>query len=160
MRYLEESKNNNLPRPVTVQNAYSLLNRVFEGDMAEVSIRENIGLLVYSPMAFGVLSGKYIKGIEGEKARLHLFPRFARYSSMQSTEATRRYLELAEANNMTLAQMSLSFVNQRVFVTSNIIGATTLKQLKENIDSINLTLNKDLIQEIDKIHAVIPNPAP
>ncbi|QCE40913.1 aldo/keto reductase [Psychroserpens sp. NJDZ02] len=160
MRYLEESKNNNLPRPVTVQNAYSLLNRVFEGDMAEVSIRENIGLLVYSPMAFGVLSGKYIKGIEGEKARLHLFPRFARYSSMQSTEATRRYLELAEANNMTLAQMSLSFVNQRVFVTSNIIGATTLKQLKENIDSINLTLKGDLIQEIDKIHAVIPNPAP
>ena len=160
MRYLEESKNNNLPRPVTVQNAYSLLNRVFEGDMAEVSIRENIGLLVYSPMAFGVLSGKYIKGIEGEKARLHLFPRFARYSSMQSTEATRRYLELAEANNMTLAQMSLSFVNQRVFVTSNIIGATTLKQLKENIDSINLTLKADLIQEIDKIHAVIPNPAP
>ncbi|QXP60906.1 aldo/keto reductase [Olleya sp. HaHaR_3_96] len=159
MRYLEEAKNNNLPRPVTIQNAYSLLNRVFEGDMAEVSIRENIGLLVYSPMAFGVLSGKYIKGIEGEKARLHLFPRFARYSSEQSTEATKQYLELAEANNMTLAQMSLSFVNMRDFVTSNIIGATTIKQLKENIDSINLTLNKELMQEIDKIHAGIPNPA-
>lgn len=160
MRYLEESKNNNLPRPVTIQNAYSLLNRVFEGDMAEVSIRENIGLLVYSPMAFGVLSGKYIKGIEGQKARLHLFPRFARYSSQQATEATKQYLQLAENNGLTLAQMALAFVNQRRFVTSNIIGATSVNQLKENIDSINLTLNTELMQQIDAIHAKIPNPAP
>ena len=160
MRYLEESKNNNLPRPVTIQNAYSLLNRVFEGDMAEVSIRENIGLLVYSPMAFGVLSGKYIKGIEGQKARLHLFPRFARYSSQQATEATKQYLQLAENNGLILAQMSLAFVNQRRFVTSNIIGATSVNQLKENIDSINLTLNTELMQQIDAIHAKIPNPAP
>ncbi|WP_281847779.1 aldo/keto reductase [Olleya namhaensis] len=160
MRYLEESRNNNLPRPVTIQNAYSLLNRVFEGDMAEVSIRENIGLLVYSPMAFGVLSGKYIKGIEGQKARLHLFPRFARYSSQQATEATKQYLQLAENNGLTLAQMSLAFVNQRRFVTSNIIGATSVNQLKENIDSINLTLNTELMQQIDAIHAKIPNPAP
>ncbi|WP_272023743.1 aldo/keto reductase [Olleya namhaensis] len=160
MRYLEESRNNNLPRPVTIQNAYSLLNRVFEGDMAEVSIRENIGLLVYSPMAFGVLSGKYIKGIEGQKARLHLFPRFARYSSEQATEATKQYLKLAENNGLTLAQMSLAFVNQRRFVTSNIIGATSVNQLKENIDSINLTLNTELMQQIDAIHAKIPNPAP
>lgn len=160
MRYLEESRNNNLPRPVTIQNAYSLLNRVFEGDMAEVSIRENIGLLVYSPMAFGVLSGKYIKGIEGQKARLHLFPRFARYSSEQATEATKQYLKLAENNGLTLAQMSLAFVNQRRFMTSNIIGATSVNQLKENIDSINLTLNTELMQQIDAIHAKIPNPAP
>ena len=160
MRYLEESKNNNLPRPVTIQNAYSLLNRVFEGDMAEVSIRENIGLLVYSPMAFGVLSGKYIKGIEGQNARLHLFPRFARYSSQQATEATKQYLELAENNGLTLAQMALAFVNHRRFVTSNIIGATTMNQLKENVDSINLTLSLDLLQQIDAIHAKIPNPAP
>ncbi len=160
MRYLEESRNNNLPRPVTIQNAYSLLNRVFEGDMAEVSIRENIGLLVYSPMAFGVLSGKYIKGIEGQKARLHLFPRFARYSSEQATGATKQYLKLAENNGLTLAQMSLAFVNQRRFMTSNIIGATSVNQLKENIDSINLTLNTELMQQIDAIHAKIPNPAP
>ena len=160
MRYLEESRNNNLPRPVTIQNAYSLLNRVFEGDMAEVSIRENIGLLVYSPMAFGVLSGKYIKGIEGQKARLHLFPRFARYSSEQATEATKQYLQLAENNGLTLAQMSLAFVNQRRFVTGNIIGATSVNQLKENIDSINLTLNTELMQQIDAIHAKTPNPAP
>ena len=160
MRYLEESKLNNLPRPVTTQNAYSLLNRVYEGDMAEVSMRENIGLLVYSPMAFGVLSGKYIKNTAGENSRLKLFPRFARYSSEQATKATQKYLELAEANNMSLAQMSLAFVNQREFVTSNIIGATNLEQLKENIDSVNLYLNDEVLDNIDEIHNVIPNPAP
>lgn len=160
MRYLEEAKNNNLPRPVTIQNAYSLLNRVFEGDMAEVSLRENIGLLVYSPMAFGVLSGKYVKGIAGDNSRLKLFPRFARYSSEQSTLATKKYLELAEQNNLSLAQMSLAFVNRRPFVTSNIIGASSLIQLKENINSINLTLNEELMEQIENIHAIIPNPAP
>ncbi|MEM5540825.1 aldo/keto reductase [Olleya sp. AS48] len=160
MRYLEEAKTNNLPRPVTIQNAYSLLNRVFEGDMAEVSLRENIGLLVYSPMAFGVLSGKYVKGIAGDNSRLKLFPRFARYSSEQSTLATKKYLELAEQNNLSLAQMSLAFVNRRPFVTSNIIGASSLIQLKENINSINLTLNEELMEQIENIHAIIPNPAP
>ena len=160
MRYLEEAKNNNLPRPITIQNAYSLLNRVFEGDMAEVSLRENIGLLVYSPMAFGVLSGKYVKAIAGDNSRLKLFPRFARYSSEQSTLATKKYLELAEQNNLSLAQMSLAFVNRRPFVTSNIIGASSLIQLKENINSINLTLNEELMEQIENIHAIIPNPAP
>ncbi|MGB6269652.1 MAG: aldo/keto reductase [Olleya sp.] len=160
MRYLEEAKNNNLPRPVTIQNAYSLLNRVFEGDMAEVSLRENIGLLVYSPMAFGVLSGKYIKNTAADNARLKLFPRFSRYSSEQSTLATKKYLDLAEQNNMSLAQMSLAFVNQRPFVTSNIIGVTSIQQLKENIDSINVSLSETILEEIDNIHAIIPNPAP
>ncbi|WP_397364409.1 aldo/keto reductase [Olleya sp. R77988] len=160
MRYLQESKSNNLPRPITIQNAYSLLNRVFEGDMAEVSLRENIGLLVYSPMAFGVLSGKYVKNTAADNARLKLFPRFARYSSEQSTLATKKYLELAEQNNMSLAQMSLAFVNQRPFVTSNIIGATNLGQLKENIESVNLDLSDSILEEINKIHAIIPNPAP
>lgn len=160
MRYLEESKNNNLPRPVTVQNAYSLINRVYEGDMAEISMRENIGLLVYSPMAFGVLSGKYIKNTAAENSRLKLFPRFARYSSEQATKATQHYLELAESNNMSLAQMALAFVNQREFVTSNIIGATNLEQLKENIGSINLELNEEILNSINNIHNVLPNPAP
>lgn len=160
MRYLEEAKTNNLPRPVTIQNAYSLLNRVFEGDMAEVSLRENIGLLVYSPMAFGVLSGKYVKGLAGDNSRLKLFPRFARYSSEQSTLATKKYLELAEQNHLSLAQMSLAFVNRQPFVTSNIIGASSLIQLKENINSINLTLNEELMEQIENIHAIIPNPAP
>jgi aryl-alcohol dehydrogenase-like predicted oxidoreductase len=160
MRYLEESKTHQLPRMITIQNAYSLLNRVFEGDMAEVAIRENIGLLAYSPMAFGVLSGKYIKGTAADNARLKLFPRFARYSSAQSTEATKRYLKIAENNNMTLAQMALAFVTQQPFVTSNIIGATSIEQLNENIDSIHLTLNDDILKAINEVHAEIPNPAP
>jgi len=160
MRYLEESKKHNLPRMISIQNAYSLLNRVFEGDMAEIAMRENIKLLAYSPMAFGVLSGKYIKGTAADNARLKLFPRFARYSSEQSTEATKAYLALAEDNNMSLAQMSLAFVTQQPFVLSNIIGATTLEQLEENIDSINIDLSKDLLAKINAIHARIPNPAP
>ena len=160
MRYLEESKKHDLPRMITIQNAYSLLNRVFEGDMAEVAIRENIKLLAYSPLAFGVLSGKYIKGIAAENSRLKLFPRFARYSSEQSTEATKQYLKLAEANNMSLTQMALAFVNQRPFVASNIIGATTVEQLKENIDSIDVELSDELLNKINAIHDAIPNPAP
>ena len=160
MRYLEESNKHNLPRMISIQNAYSLLNRVFEGDMAEVAIRENVKLLAYSPMAFGVLSGKYIKGTAAENARLKLFPRFARYSSEQATEATKQYLALAEKNNLSLAQMSLAFVTQQPFVLANIIGATNLIQLEENIDSINVGLSKDLLAKINAIHARIPNPSP
>lgn len=158
MRYMEESKTG-LPRMISIQNAYSLINRVFEGDMAEVSIRENVGLLAYSPMAFGVLSGKYIKRTAADNARLKLFPRFARYSSEQSTEATKRYLKIAEDNGLTLAQMSLAFVNQQPFVTSNIIGATNLEQLKENINSIHVTLSDEVLGQINEVHNVIPNPA-
>lgn len=160
MRYLEESKTNALPRMITIQNAYSLLNRVFEGDMAEISLREDIGLLAYSPMAFGVLSGKYIKGTAADNARLKLFPRFARYSGDKATEATKRYMQIAEDHNMTLAQMSLAFVTDRPFMTSNIIGATSLEQLKENIDSINFELSDEILKAIDAVHAEIPNPAP
>jgi aryl-alcohol dehydrogenase-like predicted oxidoreductase len=160
MRYLEESKTHNLPRMISIQNAYSLLNRVFEGDMAEIAMRENIKLLAYSPMAFGVLSGKYIKGTAAHNARLKLFPRFARYSSEQATEATKEYLKLAEENGLSLAQMSLAFVTQQPFVLANIIGATTLEQLEENIDSIHLELSKELLDKINEIHTRIPNPAP
>ncbi|MBT8304179.1 MAG: aldo/keto reductase [Bacteroidia bacterium] len=160
MRYLEESKHNDLPRMITVQNAYSLLNRVFEGDSAEISMREGMGLLAYSPMAFGVLSGKYILGKAADNARLKLFPRFSRYSGQQSTEATKKYLKIAEDNDMTLAQMALAFVTQQPFVTGNIIGATTLDQLEENIDSIDITLSDDILDQINSVHAEIPNPAP
>ncbi|MEY8849930.1 aldo/keto reductase [Psychroserpens sp. XS_ASV72] len=160
MRYLEESKTHNLPRMITIQNAYSLINRVFEGDMAEIAMREDIGLLAYSPMAFGVLSGKYIKGTAADNARLKLFPRFARYSSEKATEATKRYLKLAEEHNISLAQMALAFVTDRPFVTSNIIGATSLEQLEENIDSINISLSDEMLKAIDAIHAELPNPAP
>ena len=160
MRYLEESKHHNLPRVATIQNAYSLLTRTFETDLAEVALRENVGLLAYSPMAFGVLSGKYIKGKADDNARLKLFPRFARYSGEKAEEAAKHYLKIAEDNNMTLAQMSLAFVNQQPFVTSTIIGATNIEQLKENIDSIDVTLSEDVLQQIEEVHQVIPNPAP
>ncbi|GAA4246291.1 aldo/keto reductase [Winogradskyella damuponensis] len=160
MRYLEESKTHHLPRMITVQNAYSLINRVFEGDMAEVAHREHIGLLAYSPMAFGVLSGKYIKGTATKDARLNVYSHFSRYNSANATEATKRYLKIAEDYNMSLAQMALAFVNERPFITSNIIGATNLKQLEENIDSINISLSDEVLKAINAVHAEIPNPAP
>ncbi|MEZ4855115.1 MAG: aldo/keto reductase [Gelidibacter sp.] len=159
MRFLEESKAHNLPKTITIQNAYSLINRVFEGDMAEIAIRENIGLLAYSPMAFGVLSGKYIKGTAADNARLKLFPRFSRYSSASCTEATKRYLKIAEDHNISLAQMALAFVTQQSFVTSTIIGATSMEQLKENIGSSNLRLNDEILEAIEAVHKDIPNPA-
>lgn len=160
MRYLEESKNHNLPKVATIQNAYSMLTRTFETDLAEVALRENVGLLAYSPMAFGVLSGKYIKGKAADNARLKLFPRFARYSSEKASVAAKQYLKMAEDNKISLAQMSLAFVNQQPFVTSTIIGATNLEQLEENIDSINVNLSDDLLEQINAIHNDFPNPAP
>ncbi|MGV8812849.1 MAG: aldo/keto reductase [Gelidibacter sp.] len=159
MRFLEESKTHHLPRMLTVQNAYSLLNRSFEGDMAEIAMRENIGLLAYSPLGCGVLSGKYIMGKDTINSRLNLFTRFARYSSAQCTEATKRYLAIAYNHNLSLAQMSLAFVTQQPFVTSNIIGATNLVQLKENIDSIYLNLSSEVLDAIEEVHNEIPNPS-
>ena len=160
MRYLEEVRKDKLPKISTIQNAYSLLNRVFEGDLAEISLRENMGLLAYSPLAFGVLSGKYIEGTAAKNARLNLFPRFARYSSEQATEATKAYLKLAKELGLSLTTLALAFVSGRPFVTSNIIGATTLEQLKENIDSIHTKLDEDTLKEINTIHSKIPNPSP
>ena len=160
MRYVEEIRKDSLTPISTAQNAYSLLNRTYEGDLAEVSLREDIGLLAYSPLAFGVLSGKYIEGTAADNARLKLFPRFARYSSAQSTEATKQYLKLAQDLGISLTTLALAFVNQRPFVTSNIIGATNLDQLKENIESINTEFSQETLDRIDAIHAGIPNPAP
>jgi aryl-alcohol dehydrogenase-like predicted oxidoreductase len=111
-------------------------------------------------MAFGVLSGKYIKGKAADNSRLKLFPRFARYSSEQSTEATKHYLKIAEDHNMSLAQMSLAFVNQQPFISSNIIGATSISQLEENLNSIKFDLNEEVLHAINLVHAKNPNPAP
>ncbi len=160
MRYLEEHKVNNLPKMVTIQNPYSLLNRIFEGDLAEVAIREHVGLLAYSPLAFGVLSGKYVTGTASKNARLNKFPRFSRYSSPQATSATEKYLEIAKHYNLSLTQMALAFVNQQPFVSGNIIGATSIEQLKENIESINITLDEDILTAINTVHSKIPNPSP
>lgn len=160
-RYLEESRINSLPRISTIQNPYSLLNRTFESDLAEMSLRENVGLLAYSPLASGSLSGKYIGGKLPKNSRFDLFPRFAgRYNSPQALEATKRYFELAKDHGLSLTQMALAFVNQQPFITGNIIGATTMEQLKENIASIDVNLTGDLINQINAIHNAIPNPAP
>ena len=160
MRFLEESKYQNLPRIKTVQNPYSLLNRLFESGSAEVCIRENVGLLAYSPMAFGVLSGKFLSGQSHPNARITLFPQFVRYNSVQCAEATRLYQEIAQKHGLTLTELSLAFVNQQAFVSSTIIGATTLEQLKENIASIDVVLSDEILKEIEAVHAIIPDPAP
>ena len=158
MRFLEESKNN-LPRLITIQNPYSLLNRQFEVGNAEVSLRENVGLLAYSPLGCGVLSGKYVEKKDSPNSRLNLFKRFVRYSSKQSTEATKMYLEIARNNGISLSHLALAFINHQPFVTSNIIGATNIEQLKENIDSVQITLTPEILRQIEKVHELIPDPA-
>jgi aryl-alcohol dehydrogenase-like predicted oxidoreductase len=161
MRYLEESKvHQSLPRMKTIQNPYSLLNRLFEVGLSEISMREQIGLLAYSPLGFGVLSGKYLTDVPPRKARVTLFPNYNRYSGETSTQATEAYAALAKAHDLSLAQMALAFVNTRPFLTSNIIGATSMEQLKENIASIDVDLSDEVLEGIEEIHNTIPNPAP
>ena len=158
MKYLEYSKEG-LPKMITIQNPYSLLNRLFEVGSAEICKRENVGLLAYSPLGFGVLSGKYRNGKMPENSRLKLFSNLARFR-MISVKATDLYHDVAMKYDISLTQMSLAFVNDRPFVTSNIIGATSMDQLKENINSINLKLSKEIIAEINSVNEKIPNPAP
>ncbi|NNJ88781.1 MAG: NADP(H)-dependent aldo-keto reductase [Eudoraea sp.] len=161
MRFLEESKvHKSLPRMITIQNPYSLLNRSFEVGLSEISMREKLGLLAYSPLGFGVLSGKYLGGAKPENARITLFPAYGRYSNEIALKATQKYLDLAEKHQITLSQMALAFVTSRPFLTSTIIGATSMEQLKENIGSIDLSLSDELLKEIDAIHNENPDPAP
>lgn len=161
MRYLEESKvHKSLPRMITIQNPYSLLNRLFEVGLAEISIREKLGLLAYSPLGFGVLSGKYLNGAKPDNARITLFPAYGRYSNENALNATQKYLDLANKHGISLPQMALAFVTSRPFVTSTIIGATSMEQLKENVGSIDLNLSDEILKEIKSIHNKIPNPAP
>ena len=159
MKFLELSKNN-LPKMITIQNPYSLLNRLFEVGNSEICIRENVGLLAYSPLGFGVLSGKYLNGELPDGSRLKLFPNLSRFAGIQSMKATEQYMRVAKKYKMSLTHLSLSFVNSRPFVTSNIIGASKLSQLKENVDSINIKLDDNVVREIDQIQSLIPNPAP
>ena len=161
MRYLEESKvHQSLPRMRTIQNPYNLLNRLFEVGLSEVSMREQIGLLAYSPLGFGVLSGKYLTEIPPRKARITLFPNYNRYSGETAVQATQKYADLAKEHGLSLTQMALAFVNTRPFLTSNIIGATSMEQLKENIESIDVNLSDEVLEGIEEIHKAIPNPAP
>ncbi len=160
MRYLQESQSRNLPRMVTIQNPYSLLNRSFEGGLAEIALREDIKLLAYSPMAFGTLSGKFLNGQMPPKSRLALFPHYNRYINPNAVKATEQYAALAAKYDIPFAQMSLAFVNTRPFVTSTIVGATNVEQLQENIASIQVDLPDELINALDEVQELVPNPAP
>lgn len=160
MKFLQLAEQHGLPRAVSIQNPYNLLNRSYEVGLAEVSHREDIGLLAYSPLAFGVLTGKYLNGQWPEGARITLFKRFSRYLSPQAEAAAGAYVQLARDNGLSPAQMALAFINQQPFVTSNIIGATSLAQLEENIGSAGITLSDDLLKAIEAIHVQHPNPSP
>ena len=158
MKYLQISKEKNLPRMMSIQNVYSLVNRVFDVANSEVSIRENCGLLAYSPLAGGRLSGKYINS-QPKNARYTLWPsRFSRHHTERGEVAIEKYVNLAKKLNLAPSTFANAFVNDRPFVTSNIIGATTMDQLKENIDSIDFTLTKETLAEIEDIHLSDPNP--
>ena len=159
MKFNEYSKKS-LPKMITIQNPYSLLNRLFELGSSEICIYENFRLLAYSPLAFGVLTGKYFDGNIPKNSRMDLFPRLKRYNNENSFKAAKLYNEIAKKNDLSLTQLSLAFVNDRPFVTSNIIGATTVEQLKENIDSASVKLSDEIISEINQVNNKIPNPSP
>ncbi len=160
MKFLELAEARGWPRMQSVQNPYSLLNRTYEVGLAEVSHREACGLLAYSPLGFGVLSGKYLGGRRPEGARLTLYERFQRYLSEAGQRATAEYTELARAHDLDPAQLALAWVNTRPFLTSNIIGATTMDQLRSNIDSADVGLPEAVREGIEAIHARHPNPCP
>ena len=160
-KFLEISKIKNLPRMASIQNVYSLVNRVFDTANSEVSIHEECGLLAYSPLAGGRLSGKYLNGANPPNARYTLWGRrFSRHSTERGDKAIKSYMDISKKYEITPCKMALSFVNDRPFITSNIIGATTMDQLKENIDSVNVNLNKEIIKKIGEIHKRYPNPCP
>ena len=160
MQFLRFAAAEGLPRVVSIQNPYNLLNRTFEIGLAEMAIREKVGLLAYSPLGFGALSGKYLNGQKPAGARMTLWTRFGRYTSPRGEEATAAYVEVARANGLDPTQMALAYVNGRQFLTSNIIGATNMTRLKSNIDSIHLKLSSDVIKQIEKVHESITNPCP
>ncbi|MCU8502749.1 NADP(H)-dependent aldo-keto reductase [Vibrio vulnificus] len=160
MTLLRLAEKHDLPRIVSIQNPYNLLNRSFEVGLSEISHYEGVQLLAYSPMAFGTLSGKYLDGARPKGARCTLFERFQRYFTPQGLEATNAYVSLARDYGLDPAQMALAFVNQRPFVASNIIGATTLDQLKANIESLNVKLEDEVLNKIQQIGITYSNPCP
>jgi aryl-alcohol dehydrogenase-like predicted oxidoreductase len=159
-RYLEISKNKGAPRMMTVQNPYNLVNRTYEIGMSEISIREKCGLLVYYPLAAGGLSGKYRNGKMPKDSRMALFKGWERHLNPLAMNAYDKYFKLAKDFNLTMVQLAQSFVNSRPFVTSNIIGATTMDQLKENVESINIEFTDEMMERVNEIHNNNPNPSP
>ncbi|MBF0354895.1 MAG: aldo/keto reductase [Alphaproteobacteria bacterium] len=160
MKFLELSDRLGLPRITSVQNPYNLLNRTYEIGLAEISMREDCGLLAYSPLAFGVLSGKYRGGAQPKGARLTLFPYFDRYLNGLCAKAADEYSAISSRFGLSLTSMALAFINHQPFVTASIVGATTMEQLKENIASIHVNLSDEILAEIDAVHTAIPNPGP
>ncbi len=161
MAFLRLAEQKGYPRIVSIQNPYNLLNRAFEIGLAEMACRERVGLLAYSPLGFGVLSGKYLNGRRPEGARLTLYADyFPRYVTELAVERTGKYVALAQQHGLTPAQMALAYVNAQPFVTANIVGATRLEQLRENIDSIGVTLDPVVLEQIEEIHREHANPCP
>lgn len=160
MKFLQLAESRGWPRAVSIQNPYNLLNRSFEVGLEEVAMREQCGLLAYSPLAFGMLSGKYEEGARPANGRITLFSRFSRYNNPQARAACSRYVALAREHDLDPAQMALAYVTQQPFVTSNIIGATSIEQLDNNLASLQVQLSKDVLEAIEAIHAEQPNPAP
>ena len=157
---LELSKLKNLPKMMAVQNPYNLLNRTYEVGLAEISIREQSGLLAYSPLAFGYLTGKYRNNNMPKGSRIDLFKDFTRYNNENSIKAIEEYYKISQKFNLDFAQMSIKFCEIQPFVTSVIIGATTMQQLKTNVESVNVKLNNEIINEINEVQKIYPNPCP
>jgi aryl-alcohol dehydrogenase-like predicted oxidoreductase len=160
MTFINIAKQYDLPVIASNQNPYSLLNRTYEIGCAEISYREKVGLLAYSPLGFGVLTGKYLNEALPSGSRLSLWPQFARYSNPRAVQATQAYVDLAKKYGLNPAQMALAYVNSRPFLTANIIGATSIQQLKTNISSVDVVLPIDIIDEIELVHSDAPNPSP
>ena len=157
---LELSKLKNLPKMMAVQNPYNLLNRTYEVGLAEISVREQSGLLAYSPLAFGYLTGKYRNDNMPKGSRIDLFKDFTRYNNESSIKAIEEYYKISQKFNLDFAQMSIKFCEIQPFVTSVIIGATTMQQLKTNVESVNVKLNNEIINEINEVQKMYPNPCP
>ena len=161
LKFLELSKNKNLPRILSVQNPYNLLNRTYEVGLAEISVRENVGLLAYSPLACGYLSGKYRNNQMPKNSRINRDGEFwTRYNKPNSNKAIEAYYKIAKKYSLDLAQMSLKFLEIQACVTSVIIGATTMEQLKTNIESVNIIITDEIIKEINEAQTIYPNPCP
>ena len=160
MSFLRLAEKHELPKVVSIQNPYNLLNRSFEVGLSEISHYEGVKLLAYSPLAFGSLTGKYLNGAKPEGARCTLFERFSRYFTPQGVKATQAYIDIANKFSLDPAQMALAFVNQRPFVGSTIIGATNLTQLEDNINSLDIQLTDEILQEIQEVSTTYSNPCP
>lgn len=160
MQFLRLAEQKGLPRIASIQNPYNLLNRSFEVGLAEMAIREQVGLLAYSPLAMATLTGKYLNGARPAGARMTLYTRFQRYSGEHAQPAIAAYVDLAKKHGIDPGQMALAYVNSRAFLTSNIIGATNLDQLKQNIDSVDIVLPAEVLAGIEEIHKRVGNPCP